>query len=549
MPRFQTSVRNPALWFIAALAAAGVLAGCGGGGGGSVPAPAGTYAYGGATASPTPSIAPTAQATSFAVTTSGGTAKLGGITNSSGTSNLLTSVTVTLPAVNDAGLANVSVTAAAPSPVPAPDARLRKILSLGVTPTPFVYVALTFAQDETLGSAPGFTFSFPSTVNLPYGANAYIVMYSSSLPGGWAYASGPVTIGGSPVTFNVSPMASPLLIPANTTYYFALVSTGTIALATPSATPVPTPSPVGTGGLSGSQIDHITGLGATFDATGDMTETESGAQHTYDVIYKPVPQQSWVLTPSLSTVYTYFGYPTIHMELDPTGPSPSPLPTEYQNDKVNLTIGVAPIPSPSTAASSADDLWESFDFALDPKTNVPGQNVLLAQWWQGEPFSPPVDLILKANANYECFVDIRNNNTGGNPSAVPIDLDAGSCAPTDAGGNILWHQFRIHIRFGYENDGIVQVWHNNMTTPVINESGIDVGYVPGECVYIEGNVNNGCLSNGGATPAPPDVAPTPSNKMTAYFGPYRPSDPHTIIMYITNVKFAKDEDSADPTTP
>jgi hypothetical protein len=114
---------------------------------------------------------------------------------------------------------------------------------------------------------------------------------------------------------------------------------------------------------------------------------------------------------------------------------------------------------------------------------------------------------------------------------------------------MVWHQFLIHVRFGYEGDGMVQVWDNNVgsATPLAQYTG-DVGYVPGQCVYIEGSASNGCLGNG-STPAPPDAAPTPSNKMTAYFGPYRPSDPNTVIMYITNVKFAADQNSANPSTP
>jgi hypothetical protein len=540
--RLRASVVNPGFWFAAALAGAGLLAGCGGGGNGVSYANAQPAVYGGATASPTPSVAPTSESTTITVTTSGGTASLGGISN--GTSNILSAVNVTFPALTSAGTASLSLTGAVPASEPTPDARgLPRRFALGSTVTTLAYLTITFAQNDTMTSSPSFTFTLPYNVALQFGSNAYVAVYSAALTSGWNVFSGPAIVGSSnALTFNSTPLASPLAMQANVAYTFAIVTSGTETLL-----PSPTPSPLGTGGISGTQIDHITGIGATFDSAGDMSESESGNLHTYQVIYKPVPQQPWVLTPSLDTAYTYFGYPTIHMELDATGPSPSPLPTEYQNDKVNLTIGTFPIPAPSTASSSTNDLWEGFDVAFDPSTQIPGVNVILAQWWQGVPFSPPVDLILKANDNYECYVEVRNDSTGGNPSATAYEIDAGSCAPTNSGGAIQWHQFLFHIRFGNQNDGLVEIWHNNMTTPVNQYTG-NVGYIPGQCVYINGQSNDGCLG-GGATPAPPADAPTPANDSTAYFGPYRPSDAHKIIMYITNVKFAKAQADADPTQP
>jgi Polysaccharide lyase len=273
---------------------------------------------------------------------------------------------------------------------------------------------------------------------------------------------------------------------------------------------------------------HITGTG-TFDSAGNYYEDG----YEFPVIYKPIPQQSWVLTPWLSPSQTYLGYKALGYQLNATGPSPSPLPTDYENDKVETQL---------TTFALDTNVWEGFAVEF-PSTAVPGVNLIVAQFWQGSPFSPPVSLNMMANDNYECEVGIRNNQTGGNPDATINWIDVGECTPSGVNGG-TWHTFLFHIYADSNGNGIVQVWHNVPGTdpPTASYTG-NVGYAAGQCVDINGSASQGCQN---ATPAP---APTAASVMTTYIGPYRPSDPNEAKMLFANIKFAYSEASADPTQP
>jgi hypothetical protein len=273
---------------------------------------------------------------------------------------------------------------------------------------------------------------------------------------------------------------------------------------------------------------HLTGTGY-FDSSGNYYEDG----YEFPVEYKPAPQQSWVLTPWLSPSQTYLGYSALGYQLNASGPSPSPLPTDYENDKANNKL---------TEFDFDTNVWEGFAFEL-PSTKVPGVDVILAQWWQGSPFSPPVSLVLKANDNYECYVVIRNNKSGGNPDTTKATwLDIGQCTPGSANGG-TWHTFVIHIYADTSSNGEVQAWLDTPLSdaPTKQVSSINVGYVPGQCVQVNGD--EGCED---PSPSP---APTAASKFATYIGPYRPSDENEVKVFFANVKFAYSEASADPTQP
>jgi hypothetical protein len=151
--------------------------------------------------------------------------------------------------------------------------------------------------------------------------------------------------------------------------------------------------------------------------------------------------------------------------------------------------------------------------------------------------------VLKANDNYECEVAIRNNQTGGNPSAAVNWLDLGQCEPGGSNGG-TWHTFLIHIYADTGSNGLVQVWKDvtplPSASPTAQYTG-PVGYVPGQCVQVNGD--QGCEN---PSPSP---APTAASKFATYIGPYRPSDDHEVKAFYANVKFAYSEASADPTQP
>jgi len=262
---------------------------------------------------------------------------------------------------------------------------------------------------------------------------------------------------------------------------------------------------------------QITGAGATFDSSGNMTE--DGV--TYPFIFKGIPRPSWVRLPWLSPSQTYLGYHGIGLEVDPTG-SPLP-PTDGKNDKAELTF--------RKGFPFQEDDWTGFAMELGLSTDVPSGNVILFQWWQGTPYGPPLSLMLEPASDYSCMFSIRNNATGGNPSAATITLPAGTCQPG------VWHTFLVHTRMHYAGEsgtGQLEVYHNDMTTPVIEWSG-DIGYDPSQCVLVNGT---GACQGGDPNPV-----------FTSYYGPYRDNQPHTVQSFFTNIKFALDQASADPTQP
>jgi hypothetical protein len=276
----------------------------------------------------------------------------------------------------------------------------------------------------------------------------------------------------------------------------------------------PVPSP----GLSGSQLDHITGIGASFDSDGDLTEDGK----TYAAVYKGLPRPAWVREPWLSPsqIDPANGYHGIGFELDATG---TPLaPTDGMNDKANLTL---------EAFATGVDIWEGFDLELT-KFAQPNVSLILAQWWQGSPYGPPVSLVEKADGAFACDVLIRNDQTGGNPGAPTLDLPLGTCS-----GDGSWHAFLFHIRAGFAGDGIVEVWKDKMVGPPLASYAGNVGYDPSACVYVNGQASQGC--QGGNANA----------ELTAFYGPYRPLDTVREQLFFANLKFAYDRASADPTAP
>jgi hypothetical protein len=247
--------------------------------------------------------------------------------------------------------------------------------------------------------------------------------------------------------------------------------------------------------------------------------TEGGV--TYPFVFKGIPQPSWVRSPWLSPSQTYLGYHAFGLEVDPTG-SPLP-PTDGTNDKAELTFALFPLQV---------DTYTGFAMEFGVSTTVPSVPVIVFQQWQGSPYGPPLSLQLIPGAtDFRCQIVIRNNNTGGNPSAQTINIPAGTCQPG------TWHTFVIHSRMHYVGEsgtGAVQVWHNNMTTPVIDWTG-DVGYDPSQGVKVNGT---GDVQGG-----------DPDTLFTSFYGPYRPNDENTVQSFFANLKFGSNFASADPTQP
>jgi hypothetical protein len=129
---------------------------------------------------------------------------------------------------------------------------------------------------------------------------------------------------------------------------------------------------------------HITAeTTAPYNATiaSDGALTEDGIE--YACIYKPVPQASWVQTPWISSWQAYLGTHSIGMEVDAQSPtSPGDVDKVQQrlssgNDIFALTFGAK--------------RYTGFSVKF-PRANfqIPTDRLMIAQWWQGSPYGPPV---------------------------------------------------------------------------------------------------------------------------------------------------------------
>lgn len=294
---------------VGAAAACAFLVACGGGGSGTPPITTQTSP----TPAVTPTVAPTAYATTAPLSTTAPTIfNLGGVSN--GGVNVVSSSSVTMPAVSAASNATVSLTAAVPSGVPTPSAgrmHLKHPDALGVPTTVLAYFTITLSSTVTIAQTPAFNVTFAT----PQSGNCYIVVYDPT--SGWNGLLGPSTCGSS-VTFNATALAPPLTLNANVQYVFALVTTAqTITTPTPQPTSTVAPSPTASSSASpapagsASPLPNVASNGGGWSpyqvATAFQFPVQSGyngAGQTIVVIGDNPPTQA-----DLSTFESYFQLP------------------------------------------------------------------------------------------------------------------------------------------------------------------------------------------------------------------------------------------------
>ncbi len=223
-----------------------LLAACGGGGGGITPPTGGGGSKGTATPSPTPTPPPT-QTSTASVGSTQSTVTFPQI--ASGASG-----SVTIPAAaSGSGTATLTLSSTLPTAAPSPAASIiqwktvKKPSYLGAAVNPLVYISLSVSAPISFSSTPAFSFTFPAGTLSGY---AYVIEYDSSSTSGWNAILGPIQVSGTTVTFpSLSIPPPPFTLAANTTYYFAIVETGTplpTPTPQPTATPTPTPTPAAT---------------------------------------------------------------------------------------------------------------------------------------------------------------------------------------------------------------------------------------------------------------------------------------------------------------
>lgn len=221
---------------ITATIACGLLVACGGGGGGGGGTPP--------TAAPiaTPTLAPATQSTVAPVAPAGGTVGLGGI--SAGSSNVVSTANVTVPAYTGASSVNTTITMQATLPTGATTPAYRAIKGHETIPytniNPLAYFVLQVSANITITQSPGFSVTAPSALSGNFFVAVFDVNHASN---GWNLVAGPVSPVGSTVTFPPATIPSgPFTLVTGDTYVFALFS----ATATPTPPPSPTPTPTPT---------------------------------------------------------------------------------------------------------------------------------------------------------------------------------------------------------------------------------------------------------------------------------------------------------------
>lgn len=251
---------------------------------------------------------------------------------------------------------------------------------------------------------------------------------------------------------------------------------------------------------------------ATINSDGSLTE--NGVN--YRCIYKPTPQASWVRTPWISPSQAYRGSHSIGMEIDAQQPTLS-----GDVDKVNHRLSSG---NDSFALTFGIKRYTGFAVEL-PSANfqIPTAGLMIAQWWQGSPYGPPVRLEITNDTTdvVTWKIYILNNDTLGNPSATPIVLNGGTI-PFDT-----WTPFVIMLIPDFNGNGQIKVWQNGIQ--VIAWTG-KVGYDPSTIPYKN----------------PPSGTPNPNDAFDVFYGPYRNRQNTKQQMFFDEIKFADTYTEATP---
>lgn len=232
---------------------------------------------------------------------------------------------------------------------------MKKPSYLGATVNALAYISLSVSAPISFSSTPAFSFTFPSGTLSGY---AYIIEYDSSSTSGWNAMLGPIPASGTTISFpSVTIPPPPIALAANTTYYFAIVETGTplpTPTPQPTATPTPTPMPTATPTATPTPVANLAsplpnvssryGWSPYDVANGLQFPVQSGYDGTGQTV--AVIMDTYPSSTDLSTFQSTFKIPqtgrTITTEPSVDGtPSPGADPGEVTLD-VETVAGLAP---------------------------------------------------------------------------------------------------------------------------------------------------------------------------------------------------------------
>jgi Polysaccharide lyase len=233
---------------------------------------------------------------------------------------------------------------------------------------------------------------------------------------------------------------------------------------------------------------------------------------TYSAVRKGITDIPWI-----SPSQHFDGKHSVGFRIRPTDGS------QGSTDKITypLVLGNAAFAMPADGGSGYTGYAIKFPSAQDFQS--PNGKVLCAQWWQGAPYGPPLRMAITgsngSHVSYRFWV--LNNDTLGNPSAVPIDIGGG----TVGYGN--WNKFVVYTHWDYNGGGHVSVWQNHNL--VLSWYG-KLGYDPNTIPYKN----------------PPANAAHPNRKMQIEFGLYREAQSAKHMVFFDEVAFGDSYNDANP---
>ncbi|HEY3782529.1 MAG TPA: heparin lyase I family protein [Fimbriimonadaceae bacterium] len=210
----------------------------------------------------------------------------------------------------------------------------------------------------------------------------------------------------------------------------------------------------------------------------------------------------------------------IRIELQPTSGAGS----DNGRDKINYTVIKGNNPNAPTFDGKLSELSFAVKLDKDFQTPTTGRDYVVAQWWQGSPFGPPLSLqILRGEKPTDtpkfAFV-VRNMETGGNPSAHVIEIKPTGSDALERG---KWYRFKVRAVFGFKEDGRISVSVND--TETVNWVG-SIGYDP-----------SAPATNIGFKTGKTDRHP--NQGIEIYFGPYRDRMASSQVFYFADISYSR----------
>jgi len=153
-----------------------------------------------------------------------------------------------------------------------------------------------------------------------------------------------------------------------------------------------------------------------------------------------------------------------------------------------------------------------FAIKLGKGYRVQTKNMQLSEWWQGSPYGPALEMILKPGTT-KWVIGIENNaNSTQTDNEIYID-----------GQNLKigqWYHFAISVKPSYKGNGTVQVWQDGKL--LIDNSAYPIGYNPATGV--------------GKRPG------KPMNNFDVEVGMYRPANPNDAEIFFDSLRWGSTYD-------